>query len=77
MVRHYGHYSNKSRGLRKKEAAKGEEAPEVLPARKLTSISWARLIAKVYLDDPLICPRCKGQMKIVAFIEEDGVIARI
>ena len=69
MVRYYGHYSNKSRGLRKKEAAKGEEAPEVLPARKLTSISWARLIAKVYLDDPLICPRCKGQMKIVAFID--------
>ena len=35
------------------------------------------LIAKVFVDDPLICPKCKGQMKIVAFIEEDGLIKRI
>ena len=35
------------------------------------------MIAKVFVDDPLICPKCKGQMKIVAFIEEDGLITRI
>jgi hypothetical protein len=77
MVRYYGYYPNKSRGLRKKMSAPDDGVKEVLPARKLTSISWARLIAKVYLDDPLACPECRGQMKIVAFIEEGDVIAKI
>jgi hypothetical protein len=27
------------------------------------------LIERLYEVDPLICPRCSGQMKIVAFIE--------
>ncbi|MFA7018987.1 MAG: transposase [Sphaerochaetaceae bacterium] len=76
MVRYYGYYSNKSRGLRKKIDTDGD-VKEVLPAKKLTSISWARLIAKVYLENPLICPRCKGQMRIIACIEEDAVIAKI
>ena len=29
--------------------------------------SWARLIKKIYEVDPLICPKCKGQMRIIAF----------
>lgn len=77
MVRYFGYYSNKSRGLRKKAADADGDVQEVLQPQKLTSISWARLIAKVYLDDPLTCPKCKGQMKIVAFIEEGSVIAKI
>ena len=76
-VRYFGYYSNKSRGLRKKLAGADGDMPEIFPARKLTSISWARLIAKVYLANPLVCPKCTGQMKIVAFIEEDDVIVRI
>ena len=31
----------------------------------------------MYLDDPLICPKCAGTMKILAFIEQDDVIAKI
>ena len=27
------------------------------------------LIKRVYEIDPLICPRCSGQMKVIAFIE--------
>ena len=30
--------------------------------------AWARLIAKVYGEDPLICPRCHSKMKILAVI---------
>jgi Zn finger protein HypA/HybF involved in hydrogenase expression len=77
MVRYYGHYSNKQRGMRRKAACLDDVAPEVVPAIKLSSRSWARLIAKVYLDDPLSCPKCKGQMKIIAFIEDDSVIVKI
>jgi len=35
------------------------------------------LIAKVFLVDPLICPKCEGQMRIVCFIEQDDLIAKI
>ena len=31
--------------------------------------AWARLIKRVYEVDPLECPCCGGQMKIVSFIE--------
>ena len=45
--------------------------------QKLASSTWARLIAKVFLDDPLACPKCKGQMRIVSFVEQDSLIAKI
>jgi hypothetical protein len=37
------------------------------------------LINRVYEIDPLICPRCSGQTKIVAFLElpQGGVIEKI
>lgn len=76
-IRYYGHYSNKCRGMRKRADSPEDKAICVLPPKKLASISWARLIAKVFLDDPLICPKCKGQMRIVSFIEEDDLIAKI
>ena len=38
------------------------------PYRKLRS-RWAALIRKVYETDPLRCPKCQGEMKIIAFIE--------
>jgi hypothetical protein len=43
------------------------------------SQTWAMLIKRVYEVDPLSCPRCGGQMKVVAFIEppQRGVIERI
>lgn len=39
--------------------------------------NWARLIQKIYEVDPLICPKCEGSMKIVAFIEELYLIEKI
>jgi transposase len=29
---------------------------------------WAEMIRKVYEVDPLVCPRCGGRMKVVAFL---------
>ncbi len=42
-------------------------APSAKEARK----RWAALIKQVYEIDPLVCPKCYGQMKIIAFIERD------
>ena len=39
--------------------------------------AWARLIRKVYEADPLECPRCHGPMRVIALIEDRGVIRRI
>ena len=48
-----------------------EEAPP------LPSKGWAEMIRKVYEVDPLICPRCGGRMKVIAFLTEYAVVDRI
>jgi len=74
LIRYYGWYSNKSRGLRKKAAvvASGEapaEPPAAQAASQRSSQAWAMLIKRVYEVDPLSCPECGGQMKVISFIE--------
>ena len=78
MVRYTGYYSNVCRGRRKKQGTcesdcviEGEEY------NKGANKSWARLIKKIYEVDPLICPKCGGDMRIIAFIEDYGVIRKI
>ena len=39
--------------------------------------NWSRLIQKIYEVDPLMCPKCHGRMKILAFIEDEHVIKKI
>jgi len=43
------------------------------------SKTWAMLIKRVYEIDPMVCPRCGTEMKVVAFIEphQDEVIEKI
>lgn len=35
----------------------------------LTSKGWAEMIRRVYEVDPMICPRCGGRVKAVAFLD--------
>jgi len=37
----------------------------------------AQLIKKVWLEDPLLCPDCKGEMRIVSFITDPPVVDKI
>ena len=39
--------------------------------------NWARLIQRVYEVSPLVCPRCKQEMRVVAVIDNAEVIRRI
>jgi hypothetical protein len=63
----------------------GEDAPpppSPQPACASPSLAalrrgWARLLRRVYETDPLVCPRCQGVMRVVAFITEGRVISRI
>ena len=39
--------------------------------------AWARLLAKVYEIDPLVCTKCGSEMKVIAVIQETEEIRRI
>ena len=53
--------------------------PERLPEtpRRRSSPSWARLIAKIYQVDPLVCSRCGQRMSVIAFLTDQVSIRRI
>lgn len=77
MVRYYGAYSNRSRKLYRSEdgevCVQGVD-PEPVSA---SQASWARLLRQVFEVDPLSCPRCSAQMRIVSVITTQTVIDRI
>jgi hypothetical protein len=39
--------------------------------------AWARLIAKVYEIDPLVCPRCGSEMRLIAVITDPAEVRTI
>jgi hypothetical protein len=49
-----------------------KEEPKPVPSK-----GWAAMIQKVYEVDPMICSKCGGRMKVVAFITEVAVVDRI
>ena len=86
LVRYYGWYSNKMRGQRDKQAVEEAKATgnavEVIDVsehkpRRIPSAKWRELIKKVWEADPLLCPKCSREMRIVALIDDRKVIARI
>ena len=46
-------------------------------SKKAFRKSWARLIQKIYEVDPLVCPKCKGTMRVISSIEDQSVIRSI
>jgi hypothetical protein len=47
------------------------------PFRRRARLSWAALIKRVYEIDPLLCPYCGAEMKVIAFITEHVTVAHI
>jgi len=45
--------------------------------RQAARYVWALLLARIYEVLPLLCPRCGGEMRIIAFITEAAVIRAI
>ena len=39
--------------------------------------NWARLIQKIYREAPLLCPKWRGPMKVIGFIEDGEIIEKI
>jgi hypothetical protein len=54
-----------------------EEAVPPSPERAALRRRWANLIRRVYEVDPLVCPRCGAEMRIIGFITEPSLVKRI
>ena len=52
------------------------EPPQSISARQASS-TWARLIKQVYEVDPLLCPRCSSEMRVIALILDPSEIRSI
>ena len=74
ITRYYGWYSCRRRGDRIKAISVIASLPE--PKNK-PSPSWAASIKRIYEINPLECPKCKSEMKIVAFIHDAREISKI
>jgi len=85
QVTYYGAYANASRHRRQKRASCGDnygfvplsELEEPTPFELRRRILWAQLIKKVWLEDPLLCPECGGEMRIISFITKPSAVDKI
>ena len=78
ITRYYGRYSCRRRGERAKLATADEaETTESDYRREFTKSSWAACVKRIYEIDPLECPKCKAQMRIIAFIQDEHSIKDI
>ncbi len=57
------------------EPAEVTEIPSPLISRELIK-RWSYFIRKVYETDPLVCPKCSGEMHIISFIDQLAVIKK-
>ena len=78
IVRYYGFYSNKSRGLRKK-AGTDDQVPALIESDispQAFRENWARLIQQMYHVDLLLFPKCLGFIKKNSLIENEQLVKK-
>ena len=81
MVRYYGWYSNKMRGVRHRglpaELVPHRPGVSPPPPLELPSKRWRDLILRVWHADPLRCPVCQNPMRVIAVIDDPWVVEKI
>jgi hypothetical protein len=81
MVRYYGWYSNKMRGVRQRglppKLAVRRPGVSPPPPVKIPSKRWRDLILRVWHVDPLRCPVCQNPMRVIAVIDEPRLVQKI
>jgi hypothetical protein len=90
-IRYYGLYANAHRGKVRKAGVSplvlrmAEQEEKCIPSKGWAALirkphrglRSAAMIRKVYEIDPMICPKCGGLMKVVAFITDYRAVDRI
>jgi len=77
-VRYFGLYANAHRGKVRK--GQPDKHPFIIVEKENPRIprrGWAEMIRKVYKVNPLTCPKCQGEMRIIAFLTDYAVVDRI
>ena len=71
LVYYYGLYSSSHRGKERRENRDDQsiEIQETKGTGKASS-AWARLIHRIFEINPLLCIKCGGHMRIIAFITD-------
>ena len=85
QVVYFGAYANVSRLrllLRQATEGTGEAVfvpvlEEPTPFERQRRIRWAQLIQKVYAENPLLCPDCGAEVRIISFITDPPVVDKI
>ncbi len=70
LTRYYGRYSCRRRGERAKLMQAADDEHESDYRREFRTSSWAACLKRMYEINPLECPTCKAQMRIIAFIHD-------
>ncbi len=76
LTRYYGWYSCRARGERAKHRPYLESI-EPQEHHHPPSLTWATCIKRIFEIDPLECPRCRGEMRIIAFLTDEREILKI
>ena len=87
-MRYYGAYASRRRswwrgrgvvlaGAGPEGAHEPEREREPWPALQARRRRWAELLRMVFKVDVEVCPRCGGEMRIIAFVTEPAAITRI
>jgi hypothetical protein len=81
LTRYFGRYSNRNRGERKKSEPKqapSSMGPETLPEpKKKPSFLWAECMKRTYEINPMLCPKCGKEMRIISFITDYHELQKI
>lgn len=82
LQRYYGHYASRVRGMRRKAGDDDDTITPVMVDPEPETVRqakrrWAELLRRIFEVDPLACPRCGAEMRIVSFITEPKTIDRI
>ena len=77
MVRYYGACANRARKLYRSEDGEERVQGVDLEPASASQASWARLLRQVFEVDPLACPRCSAEMRIVSVITTPAAIDQI
>ena len=87
-VHYYGAYASRRRGWWRRrgvllvgagheEAHEPEHEAEPWPALWSRRRRWAELLRMIFKVDVEVCPRCGGEMRVLAFVTEHAVVTRI
>jgi len=75
-TRYVGCYSSRTRGAKRLALDFPGPLPEIDPPEKSSSY-WAHCMKRVFEIDPLACPKCGGEMKIKAFLQDQKEITQL